>query len=102
MSRGNKILTYYGHRRNKKKAKKGDAMAQLEQAHAYLNGTGVRKNHGHYLSWLTKSAEHDNMEAQKELVKYYSSQKSFEHARYWVGRCKANGIIFSDEELANI
>lgn len=77
-------------------------MAQLELAHAYLNGTGVRKNHGHYLSWLTKSAEHDNMEAQKELVKYYSSQKSFEHARYWVGRCKANGIIFSDEELIRI
>jgi TPR repeat protein len=86
----------------RKKAKKGDAMAQLELAHAYLNGTGVRKNHGHYLSWLTKSAEQENIEAQKELVKYYSSQKSFEHARYWVGRCKANGIIFSDEELIRI
>ena len=55
----------------KDKAKTGDVQSQIELAHAYLNGEGVAKNRAHYLKWLTKAAEQNNVDAQYELFQFF-------------------------------
>lgn len=90
----------------KQQAKKGDVQSQVELAHAYLNGEGVAKNRAHYLTWLTKAAEQNNVDAQYELFQFYSNKRSkytdMQAACYWAGRAKANGMAFTEEELLKV
>lgn len=90
----------------KEQAKKGDVQSQVELAHAYLNGEGVAKNRAHYLTWLTKAAEQDNVDAQCELFQFYSNKRSkytdMQAACYWAGRAKANGMTFTEKELLKV
>ena len=106
MSGGNKILTCYGHRRIKEKAKDGRVEAQKELAHAYLEGNGVPKNRAHYLTWLTKAAERGDVDSQKELAKFYNDKRSNyskpKEALFWMRKAQEQGAEFSDEERAEI
>lgn len=90
----------------KDKAKTGDVQSQIELAHAYLNGEGVAKNRAHYLKWLTKAAEQDNVDAQYELFQFYSSKSGkytdMQAACHWAERAKVNGVIFTEEELLKV
>lgn len=90
----------------KDKAKTGDVQSQIELAHAYLNGEGVAKNRAHYLKWLTKAAEQDNVDAQYELFQFYSSKNGkytdMQAACHWAERAKVNGVIFTEEELLKV
>lgn len=90
----------------KDKAKTGDVQSQIELAHAYLNGKGVAKNRAHYLKWLTKAAEQNNVDAQYELFQFYSSKSGkytdMQAACHWAERAKANGMAFTEEELLKV
>lgn len=90
----------------KDKAKKGDIQSQIELAHAYLNGEGVAKNRAHYLKWLTKAAEQNNVNAQYELFQFYSNKSGkytdMQAACHWAERAKANGVTFTEKELLKV
>lgn len=90
----------------KDKAKTGDVQSQIELAHAYLKGEGVAKNRAHYLKWLTKAAEQNNVDAQYELFQFYSSNSGkytdMQAACHWAERAKTNGVTFTEEELLKV
>ena len=59
----------------KEQAKQGNVAAQVDLAHAYLNGNGIAKNRKHYLTWLKKAAESGHLESQMELIDILSNKR---------------------------
>jgi TPR repeat protein len=85
------------------KAKKGDAVAQLTVATAYLHGQGVIKNDGKAHSWFLKSAEKGNAEAQYSMGTLYASgqgvKQDFSTAAKWYEKAAAKKHANAEYQL---
>lgn len=76
----------------KKKAEAGDVQAQVDLAHAYLYGNGIRQNRKHYQTWLIKAGLQGNIEAQLELIDFYCQRHnkyaSPSKALFWINKAQ--------------
>lgn len=87
----------------KKKAEAGDVQAQVDLAHAYLYGNGIRQNRKHYQTWLIKAGLQGNIEAQLELIDFYCQRHnkyaSPSKALFWINKAQELGVTIDQEYL---
>ena len=90
----------------KEQAKQGNVAAQVDLAHAYLNGNGIAKNRKHYLTWLKKAAESGHLESQMELIDILSNKRGKyadpKQALQWMKIAQKNGATFTQDKLASV
>jgi hypothetical protein len=86
-----------------KRAEANDAIAELELSHIYGNGHDVAKSAAQEFTWVQRSAQHGNLQAQYELGIALRDGRGtiqdYEAARKWVQLAAEGGIGQAQYEL---
>ena len=82
-------------RDTRRKADKGDPIAQFELGNMYANGAGTLKNDAEAVIWFRRAAEHGNADAQYTLALRYDNgqgvEKDGSQALDWYQKAAAQG-----------
>jgi TPR repeat protein len=82
------------------KARAGDAQEQFELSRMYRYGIGAESDESEADSWLRKSAETGNVEAQFEMGAVFEGKNDYESAFAWLLKAAQAGTVAAQKEVA--
>ena len=86
----------------RKKAEKGDVVAQYELGNCYYYGSGIQRDVKEAVVWYRKAAEQGNVNAQCRMGHLYEGAKNYEEAIKWHKKAVAQGNVDAQSFIGGV